>query len=1606
MKTLSMFLRASKTEAEEAGIETEGMATSVSKLRDEILSLTKVNGGSGVDIMLDEDTYKSTYQILKELSLVWEDLSDVTQANILERIAGKRNANIAASVITNFSVAEEALATSTNSAGSALKENEKYLDSIAGHMSKVTIEFEKLSQRIIESDYVKAGADALKGVLAVLNGILDVLGAFPTTLGAIAMSLSGIKNIGFITRVNTELDTSGRLIDRVTNGIRIFGKSFKDIANDTRAYGNIFDGLFSRKLTDGDKNALKDYQNALTNALKTTKVSENGVNKFDIDGFDNALKGSELRLAGLSVAGKETAASMKDLAVQFGNGKITSQQFNAQINGLTTAQKASKASTFALTAATVALNAAISLGIGLLVNLVVEGFNRAINGLSQAVSKVDELASTVKDSQSEWKSLNDELATTKKRISELSDVESPTLFEQDELNRLKEYNDELERRIKLLEYENIVKADEYNKAAQEAWATLTGTSFWSGALSNPVLFQQNDISYYKKLLDEYKQVKEDYSNGLIDPENYESLQDIYERKIKEYHNKLANYRSQYSKILLGLNPDDPNNETAINYLNDLTNQIDTLFGDISSYGSTFEEIWNNAEFATITNDLSELAKQGKLTEDTFNNVSGIEEFKQALESIGLTDIAEVIDTITRSVNDNADAFKNAAGNYDEYIANIAELKKSYDDIASKQKVLQSAYDKINSGTALTSTEFLELLEIYPQLYDSFTRVEEGYTLTADSIIAANSHINESLRQSVDQQIEDLRRARSAYESWRRDNEDTSGSSVDSLISSIGGLFNGENNWGEIFETGSQLIQNSFNKVEPPITEDVYNQYGEQINYLTVLLDSLNISTKATSDEIEDFGTVLKEYSSNVSLGVSAQKEMNEGGKLSASTIESMLALGTDYVKCLQFENGVIKLNTKAFKEVTKAKLKDKVAELELAKAEAIRIRIEDAYNGNEHWKELEADIADVNLQLQIAKSLYDNFESDWESAFDDKGPDTTDSDYKKRLEKIKEANKGTIESEKQFVNSWKALNEEMYKATDPEKYEENLKEISDYIKGLDSLLDTYLEKWGKVNNYDENDIVSRITRLAEAHSVNYETYGNPNSLFYNLDTYEKNEASLFGYEADTAKLRYDRGLIEYQDFINDVKRIRESARDRDGNYLLDMSFVSNYEDLDKYFNERLEVLKSFNDKSLDDEDDFVRQWKALNDEIYQGVDNTKYENNLKEILNYEKDLLDRRRKEGLISYEDYRKGLIKLQNDNDALLGEDVLNEWLVSAANSEKEELDRLYKEGKTLAKDYFDYVCALIKENEDILDQRTIEEWTKDAWKSRAETEKTYWEQQKELAAQYYDAEIKALQDVQKEEEKISKAEELRLNLIKARQKLEEAKSQNNQLVFYNGEFEYMADQDAIMSAEEEVAESLKAIKENELQEQIDLLEQQKDEALLFYSNIIGMLDYYINETTQIKSSDETLLSKAMRSDSGQYYLKLFNGEISPDEIREGLKSTFTPKSENDSTNNESSNSMVTWARKVLDHDVADIFNIVSDLAAVAKVAEAFSNIGTSAQDILKFAAENIVNKNETEINQSVNVGDIHMTIQGDTSQSMIDQFARQLGSAIQASAQLYAF
>lgn len=190
LKTLSMYLRASKTDAENAGIATDGMASSVSELRSELKQL------AGVDIMKDDNTFKSTYQIMKELSEVWKDLSDTTQANITELISGKRGGQSTSALLNNFSVAEDAMKQALNSSGSAMRENQTYMDSLQAKLNQLDSAFQKFSTDLMKSDIPKFFVSLATVFVDGADSAVKFAGALPTLTAAISGVLSVMQMSG------------------------------------------------------------------------------------------------------------------------------------------------------------------------------------------------------------------------------------------------------------------------------------------------------------------------------------------------------------------------------------------------------------------------------------------------------------------------------------------------------------------------------------------------------------------------------------------------------------------------------------------------------------------------------------------------------------------------------------------------------------------------------------------------------------------------------------------------------------------------------------------------------------------------------------------------------------------------------------------------------------------------------------------------------------------------------------------------------------------------------------------------------------------------------------------------------------------------------------------------------------------------------------------------------------------------------------------------------------------------------------------------------------------------------------------------------------------
>ena len=189
LKVLSLRLRGAKAELEDMGEDTDGLCDSTSKLREQVKAL------SGVDIMEDDNTFKSTAQQVKELGEAFVKLDDVSQAALLEIIAGKSRSNAVAALLKNYQQIDNVIADLDDAEGSALRENEAIVDSIDGRIKVLSATAEEFWQKFIDTDFVKNAVSLASDLLGLLTQIIDKFGTLPTIAAGIGAAFS-FKNVG------------------------------------------------------------------------------------------------------------------------------------------------------------------------------------------------------------------------------------------------------------------------------------------------------------------------------------------------------------------------------------------------------------------------------------------------------------------------------------------------------------------------------------------------------------------------------------------------------------------------------------------------------------------------------------------------------------------------------------------------------------------------------------------------------------------------------------------------------------------------------------------------------------------------------------------------------------------------------------------------------------------------------------------------------------------------------------------------------------------------------------------------------------------------------------------------------------------------------------------------------------------------------------------------------------------------------------------------------------------------------------------------------------------------------------------------------------------
>mgnify|MGYP000652497610 CR=1 FL=1 len=130
--------------------------------------------------------------ILDELAGKWSTLNTEAQSVVLESLANKRQANVLAAILENYEMVGKMQREYFNSANSAIKENELYLQGWEATQKRVSAKWTEFVANMADTALITGSLNALYGVLVALD----------TPIGRIATS---------IVLVNTALAVSGRL---------------------------------------------------------------------------------------------------------------------------------------------------------------------------------------------------------------------------------------------------------------------------------------------------------------------------------------------------------------------------------------------------------------------------------------------------------------------------------------------------------------------------------------------------------------------------------------------------------------------------------------------------------------------------------------------------------------------------------------------------------------------------------------------------------------------------------------------------------------------------------------------------------------------------------------------------------------------------------------------------------------------------------------------------------------------------------------------------------------------------------------------------------------------------------------------------------------------------------------------------------------------------------------------------------------------------------------------------------------------------------------------------------------------------------------------------
>lgn len=183
LRTVAARLRNTKTELDELGeAMTEAQYDAL------VQGLTKAN----VALTDAQGNFRSTYDIIKDLAKVWNQLSNMDQAALAKNLAGTRQQNVFFSLIEQFQEAENAMQSMEESTGALSDAMAVFESTTTAHLNNLKTAFLDLANSLFESSFLQffidLGTHVLEGINAVAE-FIDKIGGLKTVILAVCAVL-------------------------------------------------------------------------------------------------------------------------------------------------------------------------------------------------------------------------------------------------------------------------------------------------------------------------------------------------------------------------------------------------------------------------------------------------------------------------------------------------------------------------------------------------------------------------------------------------------------------------------------------------------------------------------------------------------------------------------------------------------------------------------------------------------------------------------------------------------------------------------------------------------------------------------------------------------------------------------------------------------------------------------------------------------------------------------------------------------------------------------------------------------------------------------------------------------------------------------------------------------------------------------------------------------------------------------------------------------------------------------------------------------------------------------------------------------------------------